>query len=134
MIGMRDAMRRVKALGWDKIEEYNQRLDDESVMRYIRRIMEEDHVGYEEAWRLCREEPKYSMGLKMCSPAIVMMLKSEKGRARFREMLTPEELEIFDKEVAGKINFRKAVKQEFKRQRKKKGKEDDGDAVELSGL
>ena len=119
MTGMRDAMRHVKALGWDRIEEYNQRLDDESVMRYIKRIMDEDKVSYEEAWRLCREEPKYSMGLKMCSPAVVLMLKSEKGKQRFREMLTPEELEIFDKEVAGKINFRKAVRQEYKRQRRK---------------
>ena len=118
MMGAREAMRRVRELGWDKIEEYNQRLDDETVMRYIKRIMEEDHVGYEEAWRLCREEPKYSMGLKMASPAIVMMLRSEKGRARFREMLTPEELEIFDKEVAGKINFKSAVKKEYRRQKK----------------
>lgn len=123
MTAMRDAVRRVKALGWDRIEEYNQRLDDESVMRYIRKIMEEDRVGYEEAWRLCREDPKYSMGLKMCSPAVVMMLKSEKGRARFREMLTPEELEVFDREVAGKINFRKAVKQEMRRQRRKGAEE-----------
>lgn len=115
---VRDAMRRVKDLGWDKIEDYNQRLDDEAVVRYIQKIMDEDKVSYEEAWRLCREEPKYSMGLKMCSPAIVLMLRSKKGQDRFREMLTPEELEVFDSEVAGKINFKSAVKKEFRRQKK----------------
>lgn len=115
---VRDAMRRVKDLGWDRIEDYNQRLDDEAVVRYIQKIMDEDKVSYEEAWRLCREEPKYSMGLKMCSPAIVLMLRSKKGRDRFREMLTPEELEVFDSEVAGKINFKSAVKKEFRRQKK----------------
>ena len=115
---VRDAMRRVKDLGWDKIEDYNQRLDDEAVVRYIQKIMDEDKVSYEEAWRLCREEPKYSMGLKMCSPAIVLMLRSKKGQDRFREMLTPEELEVFDSEVAGKINIKSAVKKEFRRQKK----------------
>ncbi len=115
---VRDAMRRVKDLGWDKIEDYNQRLDDEAVVRYIQKIMDEDKVPYEEAWRLCREEPKYSMGLKMCSPAIVLMLRSKKGQDRFREMLTPEELEVFNSEVAGKINFKSAVKKEFRRQKK----------------
>lgn len=115
---VRDAMRRVKDLGWDKIEDYNQRLDDEAVVRYIQKIIDEDKVSYEEAWRLCREEPKYSMGLKMCSPAIVLMLRSKKGQDRFREMLTPEELEVFDSEVAGKINFKSAVKKEFRRQKK----------------
>lgn len=115
---VRDAMRRVKDLGWDRIEDYNQRLDDEAVVRYIQKIMDEDKVSYEEAWRLCREEPKYSMGLKMCSPAIVLMLRSKKGQDRFREMLTPEELEVFDSEVAGKINFKSAVKKEFRRQKK----------------
>lgn len=115
---VRDAMRRVKDLGWDKIEDYNQRLDDEAVVRYIQKIMDEDKVSYEEAWRLCREEPKYSMGLKMCSPAIILMLRSKRGQDRFREMLTPEELEVFDSEVAGKINFKSAVKKEYRRQKK----------------
>jgi len=115
---VRDAMRRVKDLGWDRIEDYNQRLDDEAVVRYIQKIMDEDKVSYEEAWRLCREEPKYSMGLKMCSPAIVLMLRSKKGQDRFREMLTPEELEVFNSEVAGKINFKSAVKKEYRRQKK----------------
>ena len=112
-------MRKLKDAGWDKIEQWNQRLDDESVKRYIEKIQKEDGVSYEEAWRLVQEEPKYSMGYKMCSPAIVIMLTMRGGKARFRQMLTPEEREIFDTEVDGKINFKSAVKSEMRHRNKK---------------
>lgn len=119
MIGISDAYKLVKKYGWGKIEEWNQILDDESIRRYIDKICKEDNVTPEEAWHLVQTEPKYSMGYKMCSPSIVMMLKSKKGQDRFREMLTPEELEIFDSEVADKINFRKAIRHELKVQKKR---------------
>ena len=109
------AMRICKEAGWSKIEEWNRILDDESIKRYIAKIQKEDGVSYEEAWKLCQTEPKYSMGLKMCSPAIVIMLTKRGGVERFRKMLTPEELEIFDSEVKGKIDFRKAVRQQKKK-------------------
>lgn len=112
-------MRSCKDAGWDKIEEWNRVLDDESVKRYIAKIMQEDGVTYEQAWELCKTEPKYSMGLKMCSPSVVIMLTMRGGKDRFRKMLTPEELAIFNSEVDGKINFRSAVKHELKRQKKK---------------
>ena len=116
---MKEAMRSLKAAGWEKIERWNQALDDESVRRYIAKIQKEDNVSYEEAWELCRTDPKYSMGLKMCSPAIVTMLTMRGGKERFRRMLTPEECAIFDEEIDGKINFRRAVRREHKRQKKK---------------
>lgn len=103
---------------WEKIEDYNHVMDDEAVKRYIAQIMKEDGVSYEEAWRLVREDPKYSLGYKMCSPAIIMMLKMRGGPERFKQMLTPEELEIYESEVEGKINFKKAIKREFRRQKK----------------
>ena len=115
---LKEAMRSLKAAGWDKIERWNQALDDESVRRYIAKIMKEDNVTYEEAWELCRTDPKYSMGLKMCSPAIVTMLTMRGGKDRFRKMLTDEEREVFDSEVDGKINFRRAVRKEHKRQKR----------------
>lgn len=108
----------ITAKGWQSIEDWNYVLDAESRSRYIQKIMKEDNVDYDEAWRLVREEPKYSMGYKMCSPAIVMMLRMRGGKETFRSMLTPEELEVFDTEVDGKINFKKAVKTEFRRQKK----------------
>ena len=106
---LKAAMRGLKAAGWDRIEQWNQKLDDESVKRYIAKIMQEDGVTWEEAWKLCQTDPKYSMGLKMCSPAVIMMLTMRGGKARFRQMLTPEEAALFDSEVDGKINFRPAM-------------------------
>ena len=117
---IKEAMRSLKAVGWEKIERWNQILDDESVRRYIAKIQKEDNVTYEEAWELCQTDPKYSMGLKMCSPAIVSMLCMRGGKDRFRRMLTDEEREVFDSEVDGKINFRRAVRREHKRQKKMK--------------
>ena len=122
MIRITEAMARLKEAGWEKIENWNRVLDDESIRRYIAQIQKEDGVSYEEAWRLVREDPKYSLGYKMCSPAIVMMLRMRGGKARFREMLTPEELRIFDEEVDGKINLKKAIKYEYKKQKKARRK------------
>ena len=117
MISIASKLKKLKEVGWDKIEDWNRVLDDESVKRYIERIQKEDGVSYEEAWRLVREDPQYSLGYKMCSPSIVMMLKMKGGPERFKEMLTPQELEIFETEVEGKIDFKKAIKTEFKRQK-----------------
>ena len=68
-----------------------------------------------EAVELCKTEPKYSMGLKMCSPAVVMMLQTKKGQEKFRSWLTPEELAIFDSPECPK-NFRQMIKKEKKKQ------------------
>lgn len=117
MTKLKELKKRITAKGWESIEDWNFVLDQESRSRYIQKIMKEDQVDYDEAWRLVREEPKYSMGYKMCSPAIVMMLRMRGGKETFRSMLTPEELQVFDDEVDGKVNFKKAIKTEFKRQK-----------------
>lgn len=117
MTKMRELKKKITAKGWESVEDWNYVLDQESRSRYIQKIMKEDKVDYDEAWRLVREEPKYSMGYKMCSPAIVMMLRMRGGKETFRGMLTPEELQVFDDEVDGKINFKRAIKTEFKRQK-----------------
>lgn len=111
----------MKDAGKDKIDDFGQLLDAESRSRFIAKICKEDGVDEAEAWRLIREEPKYSMGFKMCSPAVVMSLKTKRGKEQFREILTDEERKIFDEEVDGKIDFKSAIKNEFKLQ-KKKGK------------
>ena len=117
MTKLKELKKRLTAKGCESIEDWNFVLDQESRSRYIEKIMREDQVDYDEAWRLVREEPKYSMGYKMCSPAIVMMLRMRGGKETFRSMLTPEELQVFDEEVDGKVNFKKAIKTEFKRQK-----------------
>lgn len=109
----------LKAAGHDKIEDFTGLLDAESRSRFIAKICKEDGVDEAEAWRLVREDPKYSMGFKMCSPFIVTDLTTKKGQAKFRDMLTPEEQAIWDNEVVGKINFKDAIKKERKKQKKK---------------
>ena len=76
-------------------EEFNAYLDNVAVMEYYERICKEDGVTFEEAVKLCETEPKYSMGLKMASPAVITMLALPGGKKKFATWLTPEELEIF---------------------------------------
>lgn len=80
---------------WKADEELNNYLDSIAVSEYYAKICKEDGVSFEEAIHLCETEPKYSMGLKMCSPAVVTMLQFSKGRQKFASWLTPEELKIF---------------------------------------
>jgi len=78
-----------------KNDELNAYLDAIAVQEYYAKICKEDGVSYEEAIRLCETEPKYSMGLKMCSPAVITMLQLPGGKKKFASWLTPEELQIF---------------------------------------
>ena len=110
-------IQKTKELAWTKVEEVNSYLDNQSVMKYYQKICEEDGVTFEEAIELCQTEPKYSMGLKMCSSAVIMMLRTKKGQEKFRTWLTPEELAIFDSPECPK-NFREMIKKEKKKQKK----------------
>ena len=119
MIGrITDAWQKLKSAGRGTIDDWINLTDAASRERFIQKIMKEDQVSEAEAWRLVHEDPKYSMGFKMCSPVIVTSLKTRRGKDDFRKCLTPEELEIFDNEVDGKINFRSAIKAEKRRQKK----------------
>ena len=113
-----DAWQKLKSAGRGTIDDWINLTDAASRERFIQKIMKEDQVSEAEAWRLVHEDPKYSMGFKMCSPAIVTSLTTRRGKDKFRECLTPEELEIFDNEVDGKINFKSAIKAEKRRQKK----------------
>lgn len=101
-----------------KNDELNAYLDSIAVSEFYAKICKEDGVSYEEAIRLCQEDPKYSMGLKMCSPAVITMLQLPGGKEKFASWLTPEELEIFNSPEMPK-NFRALVKKEKKKQRAK---------------
>lgn len=79
----------------NKTDEINAYLDSIAVSEYYAKICKEDGVTYEEAVELCRTDPKYSMGLKMCSPAVITMLQLPGGKKKFASWLTPEELAIF---------------------------------------
>ena len=99
----------------EKIEDISAMMDTQAQVRYYQMIMKEDHVDYNEAIRLTREDPKYSLGLKMCSPAVMTMISTKKGSARFQEWLTPEELKIYVEEVEP-MGIRGLMKKEKQKQ------------------
>lgn len=105
----------IKEEMWRKIEDANAILDMESVSRYYRMIAKDEGVTVSEAMDLCVTEPKYSLGLKMASPAVVMMLRSARGKKTFEGWLTPEEKEEWDK--VKDLNFRQLIKKEKKKQK-----------------
>jgi hypothetical protein len=102
--GLKDTMWRV-----------NDFLDNETRTRFYQLVMKEEKIGYEDAVDLCVTDPQYSLGLKMASPMIMTALKTQKGIERFRELLEPEELEIFNRDVAGM-----PIRKMWKEQKKKK--------------
>lgn len=82
---------------WQKIEDWNSYLDNESLSRYYKKVMKWEGCSYEKAIELCNTELNYRLGKKTCSPAIIEMLKMPDGSGieRFRKWLTPEEDELF---------------------------------------
>lgn len=111
--------RQLKAVAWEKVEDINDLLDGESRSRFLNTIVKEDGVSYDEAVRLCSENPKYSLGWKMCSPSIMTMLKMRGGSDKFKTWLTPEELEIYEKDVEP-MNLKKMIKKEERKQKRSK--------------
>jgi hypothetical protein len=98
--------------------------------RFIEWVMKEEECDYETAYALCTRhtdpvEPEYSLGYKMASPvyqvamnAQVRRSKREQAIENFKQMLEPDELEIFEKEVLTK-DTRKMWKEEKKKQKVK---------------
>ena len=69
-----------------------------NLQRYYRLVMAEKNCTYEEAVKLCETDPEFSLGLKLADPANVLMCCRKKGKEKFRNTLTDEEREIFDKD------------------------------------
>lgn len=98
--------------------------------RFIEWVMKEEDCDYETAYALCTRhtdpvDPEYSLGYKMASPvyqvamnAQVRRSKREQAIENFKQMLEPDELEIFEKEVLTK-DTRKMWKEEKKKQKVK---------------
>lgn len=105
----------IKEATWKKIEEANAILDMHTVDRYYRMIAEDEGVSYEEAAKMCVDVPKYSMGLKMASPAVVMMLRSKKGKKVFEGWLTPEELVEWAQ--VKDMNYKQLIRKEKRKQK-----------------
>lgn len=98
--------------------------------RFIEWVMKEEDCDYETAYALCTRhtdpvEPEYSLGYKMASPvyqvamnAQVRRSKREQAIENFKQMLEPDELEIFERDVLTK-DLRKMWKEEKKKQKVK---------------
>lgn len=110
-------VKELKSLGKDKIFEINDQLDMMARTQFVEAVAKDEGVTMEEAMRMCMEGsgyPKYSMGYKMASPAMLRIASSRKYVGRFKEMLTPEELEIFEREVEP-MGLKGLMKDELKR-------------------
>lgn len=90
--------------------------------------MKEDGIGIEEVCRLCREDPQYSLGVKLQKYMIRSTTDIRHIRMHKRELmdsLSDEELQIYNDEVKD-LSMKKLVWDEFKRRGllgKKKAKE-----------
>lgn len=110
----------VRQLGREKVIEINDQLDGMARSQFVGEVAKDEGVSMEEAIEMCNTVPKYSLGYKMASPAMLRMASSKKYVGKFKEMLTPEELEIFEKEVEP-MGLKGIIKSEMKRKKKEKG-------------
>lgn len=62
---------------WKMVEDYNSYLDQKSIEGYYKKVMKWEHCSYEEAIEKCKTEVNYRVGYKMCSPAVLEMMKIE---------------------------------------------------------
>ena len=98
--------------------------------RFIEWVMKEEDCDYETAYALCTRhtdpvEPEYSLGYKMASPVYQVAMNAQVRRSKrdqaienFKQMLEPDELEIFERDVLTK-DTRKMWKEEKKKQKVK---------------
>ena len=101
--------------------------------KFIEWVMNEEDCDYETAYALCTRrtdpvEPEYSLGYKMASPVYQVAMnaqlrksKREQAIENFKQMLEPDELELFEREVLTK-DTRKMWKEEKKKQKKEEKK------------
>lgn len=108
----------IKEASWRKIEDANYILDMETVNRYYAMIAEDEGVSIDEARQMCIDVPKYSMGLKMASPSVIIMLKMPHGKEVFSSWLTPEELIEWEK--VKDLDYGKLIRKEKRKQKKQK--------------
>ena len=117
-----------------KMREKAWELQDQLAVRaranYIQKVMKWEECDYEEAYLICigktdPVEPEYSLGYKMCDPIYLMAMNAQlrkkdrdAAREKFKEMLEPDELKIFEEQVE-KMDTRQMWKDEKKRQKVK---------------
>jgi len=108
---------------WQAVEDYNAKLDAISIDKYYKKVMRWEKCTYEEAIEHCKTDINYRIGFKMCSPAVMEMLKIPDGSGieKFRSWLTPEEDAVFMSDECPHTpeEFHLIWKKQHKREKKK---------------
>lgn len=114
----------------EKAEALEFTLASEAQARYVSWVAEEEGIEWAEAWTRATDPsagfPEIRLGFKMSDPLMQIAMNAQTGKKhreeateRFRERLDPEELEIFDRDVAT-MDTRTKFKAALKRERKGK--------------
>lgn len=121
--------------------EKTQILTFQAQAQYIQWLMKEEGCDYEEAIAIVqgRTEPleiEYMLGYKMADPALMIALFKQPGKRRrmnaalnFAETLTDDEKIVFWRDVFNAETC-KSFKEKLKKEKKKKGIEDDPENVD----
>ena len=118
-------MGKIKDKATEKAEQLQWELASAAQAKFYKQVMEWEHCDYETAVKMCTGEsdpvrPDYTLGLKMSDPLLQLGMhmqgkkRREEAVERFRSTLTPEELELFDEQVAP-MKMGKAFKSALKR-------------------
>ena len=107
---IRNKLKQVKEGITEKYQVFNDSSLFYQQQRYYKKLAKMKGVSYEEAVKLCETDPECSLGLKLADPDNIALTFTKKGKARFCEKLTPEELEIWKRDEDK--NFKRAVKKE----------------------
>lgn len=118
LTGTKEAMKALSSIPKEKLEDIRNQGIAAGHMNIIKQIMEQSGCTYEEALDMCigeNRDPECSMHWKMCEH--IMDVRSEKGRAAFRELLDDDEKEVFDRKTK-EVNFKKEVNRGIKKGKK----------------
>jgi len=118
-------MGRIKGWATDKAYDLQASMASQARMRYIGDVMMWEDVDYDTAVAICtgRTDPvehEYTLGYKMCDPIYLLAMSAQASRKRreaavlhFEELLSPEELDIFRRDVMDR-GFRETFKKSLK--------------------
>ena len=116
MTKISEVIKAVKNLPGEKLNDIRMSMENQSKYKVISMIMEEEGWTYEQTLDACIGEnrnPRYSLYYKMSDPAVVLNLKSDRGKAAFAATLDDDEREIFLQEQ-GNIHVRKEMNKAIK--------------------
>ena len=111
-MGIRSKLHNTKEAISGTMDTVNSSMITYNINRYYMAVAKERNITFDEAVFLCTTDPELSLGLKLADPTNVFAITTRKGKERFRQTLTPEELKIFDAD--GNKNFKRALRKGIK--------------------